>query len=317
MNSTQRVKPVLVTGSPRSGTTWVGKMLTLSPLLNYIHEPFNPHMAKNRVLCNVKFEHPFTYICEDNGSTYYHPIQNMLEGKYDLMYGLRHTTSARNLVSTINKWREFNRLRKQGCAPLVKDPIAIMSCEWLNRHFDIHTIIMARHPAAFVSSMKRLGWGSRPEIWALQQKSLMRDYLGPFEEEIRSFQTGEYDIIDRASLAWKLHHHVINLYQTRHKEWVYIRHEDISSDPINTFKALFSGVGVPLTDDINKTIEDYCNPSNPSSANAQEKPIKLNSKATISNWKSQLTPDEIDRIRERVEDVSKHFYSDSDWELDT
>jgi hypothetical protein len=62
-------------------------------------------------------------------------------------------------------------------------------------------------------------------------------------------------------------------------------------------------------------IEEHCNTSNPSSAADQEKPIKLNSKATISNWKSQLTPEEIERIRERVEDVSKHFYSDSDWEL--
>jgi hypothetical protein len=241
----------------------------------------------------------------------------MLEGKYDLRYGLMHVTSLRSLINTVKKWREYNYLRKHNCVPLIKDPIAIMSCEWLNRHFDIHTIVMTRHPAAFVASMKRLGWGSRPEVWALQQKLLMRDYLGPFEDEIRSFQSGEHDVIDRASMAWKLHHHVINLYQQSHKEWTYLRHEDISREPVSTFETLFAGVGVPFTPDIRQMIEEHCNTSNPSSATAQEKPIKLNSKATISNWKSQLTSEEIERIRERVEDVSKHFYADSDWELDS
>ena len=313
----QRVKPIFVTGSPRSGTTWVGKMLALSPLLNYIHEPFNPDVVKSRALCNVKFEYPFTYICEENGSKYYQAIKNMFECRYDLRYGLKHATSFNSLINTVSKWREINHLRKQGGAPLVKDPIGLLSCEWLNRNFDIHTIVMTRHPAAFVASMKRLGWGSRPEIWALQQKLLMRDYLGPYEDEIRSLQSGDHSIIERASLAWKLHYHVINLYQENHKDWVYLRHEDISRDPVNTFEALYAGAGLSFTPDIRHTIENYCNASNPSSATAKEKPIKLNSKATISNWKSQLTPVEIDYIREHVEDVSKHFYSDADWELNT
>ena len=38
----ERSRPILVTGAPRSGTTWVGRMLTLAPGVGYIHEPFNP-----------------------------------------------------------------------------------------------------------------------------------------------------------------------------------------------------------------------------------------------------------------------------------
>ena len=33
---------VLVTGSHRSGTTWVGQILGLAPGLCYLHEPFKP-----------------------------------------------------------------------------------------------------------------------------------------------------------------------------------------------------------------------------------------------------------------------------------
>jgi hypothetical protein len=33
--------PILVTGTPRSGTTWVGKIIATSPSVGYIKEPFN------------------------------------------------------------------------------------------------------------------------------------------------------------------------------------------------------------------------------------------------------------------------------------
>jgi hypothetical protein len=42
----------------------------------------------------------------------------------------------------------------------------------------------------------------------------------------------------------------------------------------------------------------------------------LNSKKVISHWKSVLSAGEIKRIRQRVGEVSKHFYADSDWEMD-
>ena len=37
----KRKKPILVTGSHRSGSTWVGKILNLSNETYYINEPFN------------------------------------------------------------------------------------------------------------------------------------------------------------------------------------------------------------------------------------------------------------------------------------
>jgi len=37
-------KPILVTGSHRSGTTWAGKMISACPNVGYIHEPFNIDM---------------------------------------------------------------------------------------------------------------------------------------------------------------------------------------------------------------------------------------------------------------------------------
>jgi hypothetical protein len=34
-------RPIVVTGTHRAGTTWVGEMISKSPEVTYIHEPFN------------------------------------------------------------------------------------------------------------------------------------------------------------------------------------------------------------------------------------------------------------------------------------
>lgn len=41
--------------------------------------------------------------------------------------------------------------------PLVKDPFALFSAEWFADNFDAEVIVIVRHPAAVVSSIKRLG----------------------------------------------------------------------------------------------------------------------------------------------------------------
>ena len=39
----------------------------------------------------------------------------------------------------------------------------------------------------------------------------------------------------------------------------------------------------------------------------------MNSRASLDNWKTILTADEITRIRKITEDVSPHFYAEHEW----
>ena len=308
-----RVKPILVTGAPRSGTTWVGQMLALSPQVNYIHEPFNPDSSPGTAICSARFAKYFTYLTDENGSEYYEPIKRMIDGKYDPWRGLAQARSVGGALRTLRAWRMFASHRRRGGVPLIKDPIALMSAEWLVRRFDMHCVVMIRHPAAFVASMKRLGWSAFPENWALSQQLLMRDYLSPFEAQIRSLQSGEHDLIERTSLAWKLCHHVILQYQTKHRDWVFLRHEDISRHPSDSFRGLYQRMGLTFSDGIKRAIEEHTNGSNPESASKDEKVFRLNSQANISAWKGRLSGQEIERIREYVGEVAERFYGDDDW----
>jgi hypothetical protein len=307
------LKPIIVTGAPRSGTTWVGRMLALSPALYYIHEPFNPDHGVSKDICGARFNRYFTYITEKNEKPYYVHIKRMLEGKHSLLYGLASARSVRDVRKVLHRSKEFAGYRRQSAVPLIKDPIAFMSAEWIARRFDVHMVVMIRHPAAFVASMKRFNWPFRPSRWALSQKTLMKDYLYPFEEQLQELEKGDHDIIAQSILMWKVIHSIILIYQQKHKDWIFLRHEDISLDPVQHFRQLYAGFGLDFTDSIEKRIRDHSQDTNPNQASGKQMTIRLNSKANILSWQQRLSTSELSRIKLEVEDIAKLFYSDNEW----
>jgi hypothetical protein len=198
--------------------------------------------------------------------------------------------------------------------PLLKDPIAVFSAEWLASTFDMDIVVMIRHPAAFASSLKRLNW-THDFSHFLAQPLLMRDYLQPFEAEIREYSTREHDVIDQAALLWRLIYHVVAEYQKKHTNWVFLRHEDISRKPVDSFENLFHQLDLEFTDSVRREVLEYSDSSNPKEAPGKSPLyVKLNSHENLEIWKRRLTTAEIRRIRDSVEDVCSIFYDDEDWE---
>ena len=310
------VKPVLVTGSPRSGTTWVGRMLAASSQLYYIHEPFNPDYGPGYGICNFKFDHHQAYITEDNEKEYYRPVRKMIEGRYNFYAAILASRSINDVKKEWSQKRQFLKYRRKHTLPLIKDPVALMSAGWLARRFDINVIVMIRHPAAFVSSMKRLNWHFDPSRWVLSQPLLLRDYLSPLEDRLKLLKESKSDIIEEAALMWKAMYFVVLKYKIEYPDWIYLRHEDLSRNPVGQFKKLFRMLGLDFTDEVRELIVEYSNESNPSHSKGFDKSIKLNSRKVISHWKSVLSAQEVKRIKKIVEELSKYYYSDSDWELD-
>ena len=303
-------KPILVSGSHRSGTTWVGKMIASSPSVQYIHEPFNPLHRPG--ICAATFPQWFMYVSEENEKPFYEPLASTLALRFKPGAELRAIKSARDVGRMGKNWYHFTTARLHHARPLLKDPIAIFSCEWLARRFDMNVIVMIRHPAAFTSSLRRLHWAHDFNGF-LQQPLLLRDYLEPFAGEIEQFARQPQDILDQGILLWRMMHYVISQYQQAHSDWIFLRHEDISADPLQHFKYLFKRLDIEFTDKVQTTIEDYTNASNPSEAQKGHLLTKRDSKANIKSWKKKLTQEEIAHIRNKVEDISSAFYSDADW----
>lgn len=179
--------PILVTGTPYSGTTWFGRTLSSIGKLPYFHEPFNINAPLYGF--RKRFEQQFTFVCDRNES--------------DHLDALGHVARVRPNVRLANLWRdphmfrcEFSEWRKRlldrwrGGRSVWKDPIAVLSCGWIARRFDASVILLARHPAAFAAAaMNRSGGrsGASGVGGLLVQSHFLDRYgdrYGPMLEEI-------------------------------------------------------------------------------------------------------------------------------------
>lgn len=123
--------------------------------------------------------------------------------------------------------------------PLIQDPIGVFSAEWLAQNFNTDVLILVRHPYAFAGSLKRIEWKFDFRNF-LDQPELMERHLKPYEEEIREYARTEHAVLEQAALFWKCIYSVVMKYQDHHKNWLIVRHEDLSLEPAAQFKRIFS-----------------------------------------------------------------------------
>lgn len=304
-------KPILVTGSHRSGTTWVGRMLASSPKVVYIHEPFN--LSHDIGICGAQFEHWFTYICKQNEHKYFKQIKDTIEFRYNIFGKLKISKKSEPVSREVRNYLQFVRYRRNNMRPLLKDPIAVFSAEWLSLKFDMETIVMIRHPAAFAGSLKMKNW-THPFSHFLAQPLLMNEYLYPFENEIRYFVDDERDIIDQAALLWKLIHYMILKFKENQPNWLFVRHEDLSRNPIFGFETMFNKVGLEFSERVAETVKNHSSLNSlPNSESRYFKDVQRNSVSNIWTWRDRLTSSEIERIKSRVHEISEQYYSDDEW----
>ena len=305
----RRSSPILVTGAPRSGTTWVGRMLTLAPGVGYIHEPFNP--TTDAGISGRPVVRFFEYVTPETEARYAPHLERSLRFSYDLRRQLSSVRSVRAVGRTATDLVTFSRLRLAKARPLVKDPIAVFSAGWLADRFGMDVIVTIRHPAAFVASFTRLGYRHDFNSF-LAEPQLLVDYLGPFEGEIRRYAEEPGDPIDEAVLLWRLVYATVHRYRAERPDWSFVRHEDLSLDPLGGFSALYSQFGLEYTDDVREAIRAHTSEENPDRLE-EKHAVRLDSRAGLSSWRKVLSEEQVGRIREGAADIWPAFYEDADW----
>lgn len=302
-------RPILVTGSHRSGSTWAGKMLSAAPHVAYIHEPFNIGIKSD---ANPKlFNYWFQYICEENSEYYDSVLDGIIHYKYPLGKNIAKIKTVRNTARIIADQMLCFLHRINNDRPLIKDPIALFSTEWLCKRFDMNILVMIRHPAAFYSSLKIKNWRFDFNN-LLKQPLLMEKYLGKFEAEIREHAETEGNTIDQALLLWNCIHYTINIYREDHPKWLFVRHEDLSLDPVGQFRSIYKAFGLEFTHKVKKKILESSGTHNPIEQQAGNEFLR-NSKENINNWKNRLSQNEIELIKIKTSEVSTLFYSADEW----
>jgi hypothetical protein len=289
-------------------------MLALSTGVGYLHEPFFPRRWPGWL--REPFPHVYQYISAENEEPYAGLIEDVLAFRYPLA-GLFKVRTARQAFQVAEEVPFSLWYRWRAARPLLKDPFALMAAEWLAERYGVEMVVMIRHPAAFVGSLIRLDWPRFDFRNWTEQPLFMRDLAGAFEAEIRNFAAREGDPIDEAILLWNVIHHVIGGYRDRHPDWSFVRHEDLTEEPVKGLRELYERLGLRWDSVAEAAIVRSTSDQDRGEVPAYlHRTVRRESQAVRWTWLHRLTVEEQERIRGGTEEVASSFYGEEDWSPD-
>lgn len=298
---------IFVTGAPRSGTTFVGKMLSTPLSVDYIHEPFNPDCGIPGI--NDRYLYRRDTSANDGIDR---SIASIFRYDFHLRTGFyQNDTRLNKMIKRLIGSRGPFYLRLAKINPfhttaIIKDPIGCLLTEYLANDFKVKPIILLRHPVAFVSSIMRIGWKINLEP-ILSQRELVNNYLS---SEYRMLQRKGVDNIESAALLWRCLNKVLLIQYNRHPEWKLITHENLSREPIPVFKNLFDYAEVPWSKRIENRIARMTSRRNlaePRKAKVQD--FKRDSAMINSIRHATISRADRKRIFDLTHDISADYYA--------
>ncbi|MEU8202427.1 sulfotransferase [Streptosporangium sp. NPDC049046] len=262
------VTPVLVTGLPRTGTSWTGRMLAASGELVYVNEPLNPEHPPGHSpgVLDAVVGHRFQYICPDNERAWLPAFTRTVALRYGFLAELRRNRSPYDLARMVRYGTAFTLGRLGGRRALLDDPFALFSAGWFADRLGCRVIVLLRDPVAFVGSWQRLGWTVYfHEL--LEQPLLMRDQ--PHLEALRPL-VGSQDRVAKAVALWRAAGTTAADLAERHPGIMLARYEDLAREPLAGFRRLYEWAGLTWTARAEARIRRACTDASGTRASSTE-----------------------------------------------
>lgn len=307
---------LFVTGAPRSGTTFAGRVLSLPLSVDYIHEPFNPD-------CGIPgFEHPYLYVRRGTSEESF--VRGYVEALTSYRFSLRTAIYARDgfakrLVKHVIGSRGPFYLRLAKLNPfhrsaVVKDPVGCLLADYLTREHGFRALVLVRHPVAFVASTLRLGWDMKLRLDALsRQASLMDDF---FDGCCLAPAAKGNDPVSLAAAFWRALNRVLLAQATENPGLTVLAHEEMSARPLETFKRLFRAYDLPWRSRVAKKIEALTRPSNTREARGgRVQDFARDSAGIAESSFEKTTRAQRERVWEITGDVAEPMYPQSTFQV--
>jgi len=273
-------RSVLVAGTARSGTTWLGDLIASQIPSRILFEPFNPDLVSD-----YRRFHYFQYMRPGTKDPEFHAFaQKVFTGK------IRNRWIDRQNERIISKFR------------LVKEIRANLALKWLHDNFpEVPIIFIMRHPCAVVMSRMELGWATDQDIEPfISQPQLVEDYLGPYLDLIRSAVNSE----EKHAVIWSVSN-LVPLKQFSSHELKVVYYENLCRHPQAELSGIFETIGYQFSSPLVDT-------SNQPSQTTRIGSAVVAGTNKIENWKKKLSPSQIDNVLRVVQAFGlDHLYGDS------
>lgn len=304
---------ILVAGIPRSGTTWVGRVLGQARGAYFLNEPDSHVNQPFAVRAKRKLgRYPMLGANEIAPHAYEQLWQQALigEGTPDpltrvsrrlrrrLARRILRTVSLSEIRSAFPAWNPRLPLRLELAGTLgvprrrppwashlvVKSVRGALALEWIHECWRPRVAIVLRNPLNVIASWVELGYSD----CRLDEHPLVVDrYLRPW-----GIAPPDPSASSLARVAWEVGFltWVLENLAERHRDWKVVVHEQVCENPLSCFEALFGDLGLEW----NEAAESLVRRSNRPGRRYETNRI---AKEQISGWRRRLTPEQVSEIR--------------------
>lgn len=311
---------LLVTGLPRTGTSWAGKMLEASGELVYINEALNPGHPPGHSpgVLDATVTRQFQYISPKHDQQWRTAFADTLALRYRLGAELRRNRSPYDLARAAKYLTAFTAGRLRGRRAMLDDPFAILSTQWLVERMGCQAVVLVRDPVAVVGSWRALGWTIHfHEL--LEQPDLIGEHLAGYTDRMRQL-IGSPDWLARSCLLWEMTYAVVDRAFRPLPGVQVVQYEALVRSPLEGFQALYASLGLSWSERAGTLVRQATTGSDRSNGahvwslagGLSRTAYRPMAPATaLGSYQSRLTPAEIQRVRALTGEVARLFYPTS------
>jgi len=271
---------VVVTGCPRSGTTWLGEIVSAVPGYRMLYEPLD----MNR--------HPKSRAMGLGWRPYIAPGTDWPEAEAFLRYVLTGQLLDRSTTVHLSLAQVFMRR-----AWVIKSVRASAILKWMTEKFPIRTpILLIRHPCAVVASQMRSG--RQIVHLPLQVNPVFAAAFPRFVEYLGSLKNQE-----EARAAWWCMHYYPPLSLPKPHPWVLVTYESMVRQGEAELQRIFNALGIEISDDAVKHLRVP-------SATTKRWSNVLSGKDPLVGWTENLTQAQVKRILKVVSTFGLDIYGE-------
>jgi hypothetical protein len=267
---------LIITSSPRSGSTLLSNVLKAIPQSCALFEPLHINNVPEAKFAGFSWR------------TYVEPDTDWPDGKAFMQKIFT--------AKVINEWTA----RELRITEAIKAKILIVKfvranrlLPWISKNFVSHKpILLIRHPCAVIASQLK------SKDWENIEKPPLPDYIRKFPAFIKNYQYAETKE-EFLALLWAFDQLPALMFDDLSR-WTIITYEELISAPQDTVKKICDDWGIEPSSEI--IMSEIINPSST---------VSLSGISGMEGWKNQLNQVQISRILNLTHNFGLQFYSEN------